>query len=233
MSIKSSSGSTIFCKNHYKTWTIFEAQITRVAVTMVNVAYSDFMKMNKITNMLISCTRDTFPHDPNHARSTIHSVVAVPCTLLQNLLVSLTRQWFPYYCVFAACTNVLLAHAWHIFLIIAHFYIKITNEKTCFRNEPDTDLAFARAMAVFKMLLWPNTFCKKVTATRRFRHDCLENSCETKANAYYLLLFWNAIWLYLSFAHRKWPRLCWFIDKRKSKPLATVAFCHPSQPLPA
>ena len=92
MSIKSSSGSTIFCKKHYKTLAIFEAQITRVAVTMVNVAYSDFMKMNKITNMLISFTRDTFPHDPNHARSTIHSVVAVPCTLLQNLLVSLTRQ---------------------------------------------------------------------------------------------------------------------------------------------
>ena len=180
MSIKSSSGSTIFCKKHYKTWAIFEAQITRVVVTMANVAYFDFMKMNKITNMLISCTRNTFPHDPNHARSTIHSVAAVPCT---HLLVSLTRQWFPYYCVFAACTNVLLARVWHIFLIIAHFYTKITNEKTCFRNEPDTDLAFARAMDVFKMLLWLDTFSKKVTATQRFRHDCLENSCETQANA--------------------------------------------------
>ena len=96
--------------------------------TTENVAYSDFMTMNKITNMLISYTRDTLPHDPSHARSTIHSVVAVPCTLLQNLLVSLTRQWFPHYCVFAACTNVLLAHAWHIFLMIANCCIKITNE---------------------------------------------------------------------------------------------------------
>ena len=156
---------------------------------MLNVAYSDFMKMNKITNMLISYTRDTFPHDPNHARSTIHSVVAVPCTLLQNLLVSLIRQRFPYYCVFAACTNVLLAHAWHIFLMIAHFYIKVTNEKTCFRNKPDTDLAFACAMAVFKILLWLDTFFKKATATRGFRHDCLQNSGETQTNSYDLLLF--------------------------------------------
>ena len=62
VSIKSLSGSTIFCKKHYKTWAIFEAQITRVAVTMVNVTYSDFMKMHKIANMLISFTRDTFPH---------------------------------------------------------------------------------------------------------------------------------------------------------------------------
>ena len=43
VSIKSSSGSTILCKNHYKTLVIFETQITRVAVTMVNVANSDFM----------------------------------------------------------------------------------------------------------------------------------------------------------------------------------------------
>ena len=152
---------------------------------MVNVAYSDFMKMNKITNMLISCTRDTFPHDPNHARSTIHSVVAVPCTLLQNLLVSLTRQRFPHYCVFAACTNVLLAHAWHIFLIIAHFYIKITNEKTCFRNEPDTDLAFARAMAVFKMLLWPDTFCKPARAvpTNPEKHESPFGSAAAESRA--------------------------------------------------
>ena len=179
----------MFCKKHYKTWAIFEAQITRVAVTMVNVTYSDFMKMNKITNMLISFTRDTFPHDPNHARSTIHSAVAAPCTLLQNLLVSHTRQWFQHSCVFVARANVLLAHAWHIFLIIAHFRIKIRNDKTCFGTEPETHVAFARAVAVFKMILWLESFYKKVTVMRGFRRDCLENNGKTQTNAYNLLLF--------------------------------------------
>ena len=98
-------------------------------MTTANVTYSDLMKMHKIVNMLISFTRSTFPHDPNHAGSTIHSVAAVPRTLLLNQLGSPTRQLFPYSFDFAVFTHVLLAHAWRIFLILAHFHIKLTNEK--------------------------------------------------------------------------------------------------------
>ena len=130
----------------------------------------------------------------------VHSFAESACEPHQTMISALLH----FCCVHKCPSRTRLAHISHY----CSFLHKITNEKTCFRNEPETYLAFARAMAVFKMLLWLDTFSKKVTATRGFRHDCLQNSCETQRNSYDPLLFWNAVWLYLSFAHRRWPRLC-------------------------
>ena len=77
---------------HYKNNAFLIARNARDALTMENVAYSDFMKMLKNKNVPRTLTRGTFAHTRNSAGIVIHCLVAVPSPFLQNTLESLTRQ---------------------------------------------------------------------------------------------------------------------------------------------
>ena len=82
----------IFKITHYENNAFFISQNVRVALTNVNVEYSEFMNLLKNQNVLRTCTRSTFTHTQNIARIAFHSVVRVWCTFLHNASQVLTRQ---------------------------------------------------------------------------------------------------------------------------------------------
>ena len=74
----------VFEITHYKNSVFFISQNVRVALTIVNVEYSEFMNLLKNQNVLRTFTRSTFTHTQNIAIIAFHSVVKVWCTFLQN-----------------------------------------------------------------------------------------------------------------------------------------------------
>ena len=68
-------------------------------------------------NVLRTFTRGTFAHTRNSAGFTIHCLVAVPSQVLQNTIESLTSKLILDSTMFGACKNMLLVHAWSMFLI--------------------------------------------------------------------------------------------------------------------
>ena len=92
------------------------------ALTMENVAYSDSTKMLENKNVLRTFTRGTFAHTRNSAGFITHCLVAVPSQVLQNTLESLTRKLILNSTMFGAFKNMLLVHAWCMFLIFVEFH---------------------------------------------------------------------------------------------------------------
>ena len=82
----------IFNITHYKNSAFFISQNVGVALTIVNVEYSEFMNLLKNHNVLRTLTRSTFTHTQNIAIIAFHSVVKVWCTFLHNASQMLTRQ---------------------------------------------------------------------------------------------------------------------------------------------
>ena len=82
----------IIAIRHYKNNVFVIAEFARDALTMENVAYSDFTKMLKNNNVLRTRTTGTFAHTRKTAGFTIHCLVAVPSQVLQNTIESLTRE---------------------------------------------------------------------------------------------------------------------------------------------
>ena len=74
----------IFKITHYKNNAFFISQNACVALTIVNVEYSEFMNLLKNQNVLRTLTRSTFTHIQNIAIIAFHSVVKVWCTFLHN-----------------------------------------------------------------------------------------------------------------------------------------------------
>ena len=89
---KTCSGSAIIAIRHYNNNVFLIAENARDVLTMENVAYSDFMKTLKNTNVPRTFTRGTFAHTRNSAGFTFHSLVTVPSPFLQNTLESIIRQ---------------------------------------------------------------------------------------------------------------------------------------------
>ena len=118
--IKYVSANNISFNRHYKTKHFVIAIITRVAETTINVAYSELTKIWKNENVLQTCTRDTFAHTPNYARSTIHSLVKVSDTFSENVLQTTARLWIPDSAVLCACRNVRVANVSCTFLIFTN-----------------------------------------------------------------------------------------------------------------
>ena len=81
----------IIAIRHYKNNALVIAEFARDALTMENVAYSDFTKMLKNKNVPRTLTRGTFAHTRKSAGFTIHCLVAVPSQVLQNTFESITR----------------------------------------------------------------------------------------------------------------------------------------------
>ena len=69
----------------------FISQNVRVALTIVNVEYSECMNLLKNQNVLRTFTRSTFTHTQNIAIIAFHSVVVVWCAFLHNASQILTR----------------------------------------------------------------------------------------------------------------------------------------------
>ena len=92
MAKKTCSGSVIISIRHYKNNAFLIAEFGCGVQTMENVAYSDSTKMLENENVLRTLTRGTFAHTRNSAGFTIHCLVAVSRTVLQNTLESLTRE---------------------------------------------------------------------------------------------------------------------------------------------
>ena len=173
MSNQSCSGSTIIANIHYKNNAFVMMQHVRGILTMENVTYSDFMKMMENDNVLRMLTRDTIVHTPNSAISTFHYLVSMPSLFLNNMPESFTKQWIQYSTMFDACKNKLLVHWWCMFLIFESFHINPQTLKQYLKPSPEPHFHFAHAMAAFKMLLWPMTFCETLTAALGFYCDCL------------------------------------------------------------
>ena len=81
----------IFIHKYYKTNAFVMAQIACVALTMVNVAYSDFVKKLKNKNGLRTLTRSIFAHTRNRAGFTNHSLVRLSSVFCKNGLGTATR----------------------------------------------------------------------------------------------------------------------------------------------
>ena len=139
--------------------------------------------MLKSKNVLRMLTRGTSAHTRNSSRFTIHCLAAVPCLLLRNTLGSLTRQWISDYAVFNARQNMLLVHAWSMFLIFVNFIENHPVGKKCLGHWPEPHFRRAHASAAFKMLLWLMTLCKTRTPAAGCWRDCLQNQCETHINS--------------------------------------------------
>ena len=82
----------IFKITHYKNTVFFISQNARVALTIVNVEYSEFMNLLNTQNVRRTRTRSTFTHTQNIAIIAFHSVVKVWCTFLHNASQMFTRQ---------------------------------------------------------------------------------------------------------------------------------------------
>ena len=74
---KSCSGKAILAIRHYKNNACFVVENACDALTMENVAYSDFMEIMKNENVLRTLTRSIFAHTQNSSGITIHSLVKV------------------------------------------------------------------------------------------------------------------------------------------------------------
>ena len=107
---------------HYKNNAFVIAEFACGALTMENVAYSDSTKMLENKNVLKMPTRGTFAHTRNSAGFTIHCLVAVSNHVLQKSLESLTRTLILHSTMFGAFKNMLLVHAWCMFLIFVEFH---------------------------------------------------------------------------------------------------------------
>ena len=92
------------------------------ALTMENVACSDSTKMLENKNVLRTLTRGTFAHTRNSAGFTIHCLVAVSRQVWQNMCDSLTKERILDSTMFGAFKNMLLVHAWCMFLIFVEFH---------------------------------------------------------------------------------------------------------------
>ena len=87
----------------------------------------------------------------------------------------------------------LLVNAWHIVLIWAYFMTNQLIVKQRLRHAPEAHFAFARAMAVFEMVVWLYNFRETVIAARRCCNDSLENNYETLRNVHILLIIANVL----------------------------------------
>ena len=130
---------------------------------MENVAYSDSTKMLENKNVLRTLTRGTFAHTRNSAGFTIHCLVNVSRQALQNTLESLTRKSILDSTMFGAFKNMLLLHAWRMFLMFVELNFISQTSKTCLGPSPKPHFQRERVRAAFKMLLWLMTFCKILT----------------------------------------------------------------------
>ena len=79
--------------------------------TMENVTYSEFMKMKENQNVLLTLTRSTFLHVPNHTGFTFHAVAAVGITISENVSETYARALLLDLITFDECVNVLLIQA--------------------------------------------------------------------------------------------------------------------------
>ena len=61
------------------------SEIQYAPLTIENVAYSVFMKMEENRNVLLAFTRNIFLHVPNHTGFTFHAVAAVGITISENV----------------------------------------------------------------------------------------------------------------------------------------------------
>ena len=173
MATRFCSDSAIIANRHCKNSCVIASENWCGALTMENVAYSDSTKMLENKNVLRTLTRSTFAHTRNSAGFTIHCLVAVSRKVLQNTLESLTREWILDSTMFCALKNMLLVHAWCMFLILVEFHLKSWTSKTCLRPSPKPHLQRERVRAAFKMLLWLMTFCKTLTLAAGFCCECL------------------------------------------------------------
>ena len=92
MSENTSRKQVIFNIKHYKNNAFFISQDVGVALTIVNVEYSEFMNLLQNENVLRTLTRSTFTHTQNIAVVAFHSAVRVWCMFLHNASQMLTRQ---------------------------------------------------------------------------------------------------------------------------------------------
>ena len=158
---------------HYKDNAFFIAEFACGALTMENVTYSDSTQILENNNVLRTLTRSTFAHTRNSAGFTTHCLVAVPSQVLLNTLESLTREWILDSTMFGAFKNMLLVHAWCMFLIFVEFHLKSQTSRTCLGPSPEPHFQRERVRAAFKMLLWLMTFCKTLTLAAIFCCDLL------------------------------------------------------------
>ena len=158
----------IIAIRHYKNNAFLIAEFACGALTMENVTYSDSMKMLENKNVLRTLTRSTFSHTRNSAGFTIHCLVGVSRNVLQNALESITRKWILDSTMFGAFENMVLVHAWCMFLIFVEFHLKSQTSKTCLGPSPELHFQRERVRAAFKMLLWLMTFCKSLTLAAGF-----------------------------------------------------------------
>ena len=76
----------IIAIRHYKNNAFLIAEFACGALTMENVAYSDFIKIEENEHVLITHARSTFVHASNNAGFAFHSVAAARSSFCENVL---------------------------------------------------------------------------------------------------------------------------------------------------
>ena len=75
-------------------------EITHVALTSVNVTYSEITKLSKSHNMHRMLTRSTFAHAQNHTKFKSHPLVTIKHTIFENYHYYLHKNMISQDCYF-------------------------------------------------------------------------------------------------------------------------------------
>ena len=94
------------------------SEIQHAPLTIENVAYSVFMKIEENQNVLLTLTRCTFVHVPNHTGFTFHAVSTVGVIIFENVSEPTARALLLDLITFNECKNVLLMHDPFMFLFL-------------------------------------------------------------------------------------------------------------------
>lgn len=75
-------------------------EIAHVALTSVNVTYSEITKLSKSHNVHRMLTRSTFAHAPNHTKFKSHPLVTIKHTIFENYYYYLHKNMISQDCYF-------------------------------------------------------------------------------------------------------------------------------------